>query len=83
MFSLAASYAFGLIKNHPFVDGNKRMAFSVAVLFLELNGYRFKAAEADAAVQTLGLAAGAVGEEEYSGWLERNADRAGRRRRTR
>ncbi len=48
LFDLAAAYAFGLARNHPFVDGNKRIGFTVAVLFLELNGKRFNAPEADA-----------------------------------
>jgi len=48
IFDLAASYAFGLVKNHPFIDGNKRTGFVVAVVFLELNGYRFHASEVDA-----------------------------------
>jgi len=75
VFALAASYAFGLVKNHPFVDGNKRIGFAVGVLFLELNGLRFEAEEADAAVQTLGLAAGAIKEAEYAAWLEANSRR--------
>src|SRR3990167_3961748 len=54
---LAASYGAGLVKNHPFVDGNKRIGFMVAVLFLELNGYRFEAGEADATGRTLPPAA--------------------------
>lgn len=70
---LAAAYAFGLAKNHPFIDGNKRIAFAVAVLFLELNGRRFEASENDATAQTLALASGAIGEEEYANWLERNS----------
>ena len=49
-FDLAASYGFGLVKNHPFVDGNKRIGFTVAVLFLELNGCLLQATEADAVV---------------------------------
>jgi death-on-curing protein len=73
---LAASYGFGLVRNHPFVDGNKRIGFAVAVLFLELNGYRFKAAEADAAVQTLALAAGEIKEADYAAWLSANCRRA-------
>lgn len=73
---LAASYAFGLVKNHPFVDGNKRTGFAVAVLFLELNGYRFSAEEADATVQTLGLAAGAVTERAFAKWLDANSKAA-------
>lgn len=75
-FDLAASYGFGLVKNHAFVDGNKRTAFAVAVLFLELNGYRFVAAEADATVQTLALAASAISESDYARWLESNSRKA-------
>lgn len=75
-FDLAAGYGFGLIKNHAFVDGNKRTAFAVAVLFLELNGYRFEAAEADATVQTLALAASAISESDYARWLEANSRKA-------
>jgi death-on-curing protein len=79
IFDLAASYGFGLVKNHPFVDGNKRIGFTVAVMFLEINGYRFEAAEADAIVRTLALAAGEMGEAEYAAWLEANCRRASRR----
>jgi len=73
LFELATSYAFGIVKNHPFIDGNKRTGFTVAILFLELNGCIFHAAEADAAVQTLALAAGAIEEEEFAGWLDVNS----------
>jgi len=73
MCDLAASYTFGLIKNHPFLDGNKRIAFAVAVLFLEINGYAFKASEADAAIRTLALAAGEMKEAEYALWLKENS----------
>lgn len=66
---LAASYGFGLVKNHPFVDGNKRIGFTVAVLFLEINGRRFHATESDATVRTLALAAGAMSEAAYAAWL--------------
>ena len=76
LFALAASYAFGLAKNHPFIDGNKRTAFVTAVLFLELNGWRFSAEEADAAVRTLALAAGEMTEAEYEAWLKANSKRA-------
>jgi death-on-curing protein len=76
VFEPAASYGFGLVKNHPFVDGNKRIGFTMAVLFLELNGYRFRAAEADAVVQTLALAAGEMSEAAYAGWLKANSKRA-------
>lgn len=76
MFELAASYAFGLVKNHPFVDGNKRIGFVVAVAFLELNGYRFQAEEADAVVRTLALAAGEMSEAAYAEWLKSHSKRA-------
>ena len=76
LFDLAASYAFGLVKNHPFIDGNKRTGFIVAVTFLELNGLRFGASEVDATVRTLGLAAGAMSEAAYSAWLKANSKRA-------
>ena len=69
---LAAAYAFGLIRDHPFVDGNKRIGFATAILFLELNGYRFAAAEVDATVQTLALAAHELDEAGYAAWLGAN-----------
>ena len=76
LFDLAASYAFGLVKNHPFIDGNKRTGFIVAVTFLELNGLRFGASEVDATVRTLALAAGEMTETAYSAWLKANSKRA-------
>ncbi len=76
LFDLAGSYAFGLVKNHPFIDGNKRTGFIVAVTFLELNGLRFGASEVDATVRTLALAAGEMSETAYSAWLKANSKRA-------
>ena len=76
VFDLAASYAFGLVKNHAFIDGNKRIGFAVGALFLEVNGYRLQAAEADATVRTLALAAGAMTEVEYAIWLKANSKKA-------
>lgn len=73
LFTVAASYAFGLAKNHPFIDGNKRTAFVTAVLFLELNGMVFRAGEVDATIQTLALAAGELTEAGYAEWLKRNS----------
>lgn len=73
LFDLAASYVFGLVKNHPFLDGNKRTGFVVGVLFLELNGYRLLASEADAAIRTLALAAGEMAESAYAAWLDTNS----------
>ena len=77
---LAAAYAFGLVRNHPFLDGNKRIGFSTAVLFLELNGLEFAADEADAVLQTLALAAGALDELGYAAWLKQNSRKRARRR---
>ncbi|GEP45671.1 type II toxin-antitoxin system death-on-curing family toxin [Brevifollis gellanilyticus] len=73
IFDLAASYATGLVKNHPFIDGNKRIGFLAGALMLQLNGYHFAATEADAAISTLALAAGEMTEAEYAAWLEKNS----------
>ncbi|MBV9658523.1 MAG: type II toxin-antitoxin system death-on-curing family toxin [Verrucomicrobia bacterium] len=75
-FDLAASYAFGLVKNHPFIDGNKRIGFATAALFLELNDLRFGAPEVEVVLRTLALAAGAMTEAEYAAWLKANSTRA-------
>jgi death-on-curing protein len=72
---LAAACAFGLVRDHPFTDGNKRIGFTTAVLFLELNGYRITASEADAALNTLALAAGELSEAGYGEWLRLNRSR--------
>ncbi len=76
LFDLAASYAFGLINNHPFVDGNKRTGFASAITFLELNGGHFRATETDALVSTLALAAGGMAGREYAAWLKLNSDKS-------
>ena len=70
IFELAAAYASGVIKNHPFLDGNKRAGFVAAALFLEYNGHSFQAPEADVVLQTLALAAGEINESEYAAWLK-------------
>ncbi len=71
-FELAAAYAFGIVKNHPFVDGNKRTGFTIAIMFLERNGDTFMASEVDATIQTLALAAGELTESGYADWLAAN-----------
>ena len=76
IFNLAAAYAFGLVKNHPFVDGNKRIGFAAAVVFLEANGYGFEAAEADAVLRTLALATSEITESDYANWMKANSRRA-------
>jgi death on curing protein len=73
VFELAASYGFGLVKNHPFIDGNKRIGFIVAVVFLQLNGWRLEASEVDATLRTLALAAGELSEAEFADWLKAQA----------
>lgn len=68
---MAAAYAAGIIKNHPFLDGNKRSGFMAAALFLEVNGLSFAATEEDVVGHTLALAAGAIDEAGYAKWLAR------------
>ena len=70
VFDLAAAYSFGIAKNHPFVDGNKRAAFLTGYVFLELNGFELSASEAEAALQMLALASGEMTEKEYAAWLQ-------------
>ncbi len=79
LHELAGSYAYGLVRNHPFLDGNKRIGFTVAITFLELNGFKFTATEADAVVQTLALAARELDEASYAAWLKADSVKARRR----
>ena len=72
---LAAAYASGLAKNHPFVDGNKRAAFLAVGLFLALNGYRLAADEAEATLTMLALAAGEIKEKAFAQWLRGQGER--------
>lgn len=67
---LAAAYCFGLVKNHPFVDGNKRAGLLAARAFLFQNGYRFEPDEAQTVQMIEGLAAGEVSEEDLTTWIE-------------
>ncbi len=73
IFDRAAAYARGITQNHPFVDGNKRTAFVVAVAFLDLNGHELTAPEAEAVVVFIRLAAGEFSEGELAEWFRRNA----------
>ncbi|HJW76036.1 MAG TPA: type II toxin-antitoxin system death-on-curing family toxin [Thermoleophilia bacterium] len=66
---LAAAYGFGLVRSHPFGDGNKRTAFVVMGVFLGLNGYEIEATEADVVTVMLNLAAGEVSKEELAAWI--------------
>lgn len=73
---LAAAYAFGIARNHPFVDGNKRTAAVVCETFLVLNGWHLDASDAELVVVFLALAAGELDEEELTGWLREHLVRA-------
>lgn len=66
---LAASYALALAKDHPFVDGNKRMAFMAVGIFLDANGWELNADPVDAIRAVVALAGGAIGEGEFAAWL--------------
>ena len=69
LFDLAAVYAEGIVKNHPFADGNKRAGFMAAYTFLGVNGQQLEASEEQAVLQTLALAAGSIGADEFGSWL--------------
>jgi death on curing protein len=75
VIEMAALYTAGILRNHPFVDGNKRTGFVIGVLFLELHGFDFKASEADATQAVMGLAAGTIDEAAYVDWLRQNVRR--------
>lgn len=74
LFELAASYAAGIIKNHPFLDGNKRAGFLAAALFLEVNNMQFTAPEEEVVVFTVGFAAGKIRERQYAAWLRKSCE---------
>ncbi len=71
---LAAAYAFGIARNHPFVDGNKRTALAAADVFLQLNGHEIVVDEVEAATMIRDLAAGEIGEEELAAWITANIE---------
>ena len=66
---LAAAYGFGIARNHPFSDGNKRTAFVATELFLVLNGFELQATDADCVITMLGLAAGDSDEASFAAWI--------------
>jgi len=71
--SLAAAYAFGIVKNHPFVDGNKRTGYVVMESFIYLNGGELKAERSDKYLTFIALADGSLSEDELAEWLRRNS----------
>jgi death-on-curing protein len=74
--ALAAAYAYGIARNHPFIDGNKRTAAVVSETFLILNSYRLTASNAELVVAFVALAAGELSEEEMAGWFRERVEKA-------
>jgi death-on-curing protein len=72
LIDLAAAYIVGIVRNHPFIDGNKRTGFIIGILFLEINGYLFTAHEEDVTQAVFGLAAGSIDETGFTDWLRSN-----------
>ena len=70
LFELAAAYSFGIARNHPFVDGNKRVALTVGAIFLEINGYSLNAPESEAVIVFEQLAADLIKEPDLTHWLQ-------------
>jgi death-on-curing protein len=75
IIEMSALYTAGIVRNHPFVDGNKRTGFVVGILFLELNSFNFRATEEDATQAVMALAAGTLNESGYTAWLRENTKR--------
>jgi death-on-curing protein len=73
---LAAAHAFGIIKNHPFVDGNKRVAFVSAYVFLRFHGWHVIATQHEVERVMLELAGGGLAENELTAWLRANSEPA-------
>jgi death-on-curing protein len=73
IFDLAASYSYGLALNHPFVDGNKRIALTIAAIFLEINGYALNASEPETVITFEHLTAGQITEQQLSFWFEESS----------
>lgn len=76
LFDMAATYAHGIVKNHPFLDGNKRTGFMAAYVFLGANGLDLEAPEEEAVERTLALAAGAIRASTFAAWLKKWCRRA-------
>jgi death-on-curing protein len=72
---LAAAYGFGIARNHPFIDGNKRTAFVAVELFLDLNGFELMASDADCVLTVLAVAAGQMDEATFARWLREHTQK--------
>jgi death-on-curing protein len=75
IITMAALYTAGIVRNHPFVDGNKRTGFVIGVVFVELHGFDFKASEEDATQAVWDLAAAKLDDAGYAAWLQGNSRR--------
>lgn len=75
--ALSAAYAYALAKNHPFIDGNKRVSFAIAALFLDLNGFEIVAPGEESVRIWLGLAEGSVDEPSLAEWIRRHSVKSG------
>jgi death-on-curing protein len=75
--ALAAAYGFGLVRNHPFIDGNKRTAFTVTELFLALNGQELNADDPSCVMTMLKLAEGSLSEKKFADWIRANTKPTG------
>jgi death-on-curing protein len=73
---LAAAYAFGLVKGHPYRDGNKRIGFLAMVTFMGINGYEFEAPDGEVVAEFLALAEGSVSENVLADWIRQHAGKA-------
>ena len=76
MSGLAAAYAFGLVRNHPYRDGNKRIGFLAMATFLGVNGYQLEATDAEVVTEFIGLADGSVSEDGVADWIREHAVKA-------
>lgn len=75
---MAAAYTYGIVRNHPFVDGNKRTGFVAGLMFLGLNEFDLQVTEADAYAVIMSLAAGEIDEDQLTDWFTQNSfDRSG------
>ena len=75
IFNLAAAYAFGIVSNHPFIDGNKRTGFLATYSFLWVNGWHLQTSEVDAYMIVMSLAQKEISESTFADWLRKNAKR--------
>lgn len=72
---LAAACAFGLVRNHPCRDGNKRIGFLAMITFLDLNGYEFRATDAEVVAEIRAVADGTIAEDALADWIRRHSSR--------